>query len=79
MTFSYAPIDLENLTNPLIQFFSEEAKNTISSHASNENVRNDYAELNDLVLKFLGIHTRKPFKVPGGSAMRDGWLVQFTP
>lgn len=42
-----------------------EAKSDLQVHALNKNIRDDYAEITDLSLKYLGIPTRSSFKVPG--------------
>lgn len=42
-----------------------QAKEVLIIHTTNKNVRNDYAEVTDLALKFLGVPTRSTFKVPG--------------
>lgn len=64
--FRYAPIDNDRFVeNELLQRLSTEAVNLISLHAKSKNIRDDYSELNDLVLKFLGIRTNIPFKVVG--------------
>lgn len=66
--FSYAPIDDEKFEeNPLLASMYEEAVNVITDHALSKQIRDDYAELNDLVLKFFGIKTPKPFRVPGAT------------
>lgn len=66
--FAYFPIDNEKLMeNRLLQRFSNEAKNTISRHAKSKMIRDDYLELNDLVLKFLGVRTEASFKVVGAT------------
>lgn len=74
--FSYSPISWEELhQTPLLDQLTEEAIETISMHASSENIRKDYAELNDLVLKFLGKQTNKPFKVPGATS-NARWMAR---
>lgn len=45
----------------------DEAKIVLQIHAKNPQVRHDYAELNDLALKFLGIKTKYDFRVPGAT------------
>lgn len=55
------------MLQPNVNEIFVEASNIISNHANNLNVRNDYEELNDLVLKFFGIATEKPFRVPGAT------------
>lgn len=66
--FSFTPINEEKFVDdPLLERMREEAVNVITDHASSKNIREDYAELNDLVLKFFGIRTSKPFRVPGAT------------
>lgn len=66
--YAYSPIANEKLTeNRLLQRFSNEAKNTISEHAKSKKIRDDYLELNDLVLKFLGVERNVSFKVVGAT------------
>lgn len=74
--FSYSPIIWEELhQTALLDQLNEEAIETIIMHASNESIRNDYAELNDLVLKFLGKQTNKPFRVPGATS-NARWMAR---
>lgn len=64
--FSYSPIAAVKLAqNSLIKRMSKSAIDIISSHAKSKLIRDDYAELNDLVLKFLGVETESPFRVVG--------------
>lgn len=64
--FRYSPIDNEELMgDEWFQFKIRETVELIGCHASSKNIRDDYAELNDLVLKFLGVETQKTFKVVG--------------
>lgn len=65
--FAHATMEYEEMITPIVNQFYEDAKNIIGIHANNHHFRNDYAELNDLVLKFLGINTNKPFRVPGAT------------
>lgn len=65
--FAYAPIEFEELLQPIVNEFYTEASDTIRKHANNPVIRSDYAELNDLVLKFTGIATGNPFKVLGAT------------
>lgn len=44
-----------------------EAKRVLQIHVKNSLVRHDYAEVNDLALKFLGIKTKYSFRVPGAT------------
>lgn len=64
--FLYSPMDNEDLMRD--EWFQDKIRETvelIGFHASSKNIRDDYAELNDLVLKFLGARTQETFKVVG--------------
>lgn len=63
--FAFASIDHEKLQGQTMKTFADEALNTITDHS--KHLRNDYAELNDLGLKFLGVATGNTFKVPGAT------------
>lgn len=64
--FHYSPINIDRLMeDPLLRRISKEAIDSISQHSKSEKIRDDYVELNDLVLKFLGIKTTIPFRVVG--------------
>lgn len=52
-----------------------EAKNTLIEHTKSKFVRDDYAELNDLCLKCMGIKTKKSFMVPGAMS-KSRWMVK---
>lgn len=71
----YMPIDHIKLQHPLIERLAGEAKQLIGKHAREHHFRNDYNELNDLVLKFLGIKTGKSFHVPGATS-NARWMVR---
>lgn len=64
--FASAPFEFR-FDYPLLRRLTKKAIATIKNHDRSENIRDDYAELNDLVLKFLGVHTGRPFKVPGAT------------
>lgn len=72
---NYSPIDQEKLHHPLVERLAREAKQIISKHVREHQFRNDYNELNDLVLKFLGIKTGKAFHVPGATS-NARWMVR---
>lgn len=75
--FIYSPLDQETLyENPLLARLSEETIDIIGGHAKCKHVRDDYAELNDLVLKFLGIQTGKPFRVVGATS-NARWMARI--
>lgn len=63
--FAYVPVSEEELMPPILQRLSEDAKHSLSRHHTY--FRNDYSELIDLSLKFLGVNTRKNFHVPGAT------------
>lgn len=65
--FSFNPINYQKFTTPLLKRMRQEAINVISKHASKKEIRDDYRELNDLILKFFGVKTTKPFRVPGAT------------
>lgn len=62
--FEYAPVS-DELLDPFLRRLSQTSINTLSTH--NKYFRNDYAELIDLSLKFLGVNTGKFFHVPGAT------------
>lgn len=51
--------------NDALHQLTIETKNILKNHATNEYVRDDYAEITDLCLKFLGVRTSLSFKVVG--------------
>lgn len=66
--FAYSPIHNGKLMqNRLLQRISNETIDIISRHAKRKTIRDDYLELNDLVLKFLGVDTNVSFKVVGAT------------
>lgn len=66
--FEFDPADetIFQKSEELSQIF-DEAKRVLQIHANNPLVRHDYAEVNDLALKFLGIETKYNFRVPGAT------------
>lgn len=75
--FDYAPINNARLmATPLLQRISKEARELISLHAQSKTIRDDYAELNDLVLKFLGIETTITFRVVGARS-NARWMARI--
>lgn len=65
--FSYNSINGEKFASQSLKQMRQEAIAVISKHASKKEIRDDYREVNDLILKFLGIKTSKPFRVPGAT------------
>lgn len=65
--FEYAPIPFKEPLSPIVAQFHEEASSIIMTHINDHHFRDNYAELNDLVLKFFGIRSRKSFRVPGAT------------
>lgn len=63
--FVYAPLSEEQMIDPEVSKLAEETIRIIGPQA--KIVRNDYAELNNLVLKFLGSFNRTAFHVPGAT------------
>lgn len=71
--FQYTPLDRNKMRNTKIKYLAEEAMRIIGPQI--DHFRNDYAELNDLVLKFLGFRTNVIFKVPG-AANNARWMAR---
>lgn len=69
--FMYASLDQEYLNEPIIAQFSQETIRVITANANS--FRDDYAEFNDLVLKFLGVKSEKSFNVPGATS-NSRWM-----
>lgn len=65
--FRYAPMTDDEMGDPMVFEFAQNAIHSISSIAKHHHFRDDYAELQDLALKFLGIRTSKSFNVPGAT------------
>lgn len=66
--FAYSSINYEKIMeNPLLQRLCEETIDLIGQHAQSKKIRDDYSEVNDLVLKFLGVRNGVPFKVVGAT------------
>lgn len=61
--FQYASVDPE--MSDQMKVFADGATDILQKHT--KHLRKDYAELNDLALKFLGIRTQKSFKAPGAT------------
>lgn len=55
--------------------FFDDAKQVIIGHSKSKSIRDDYAELNDLCLKFMGIKTTKSFMVPS-SISKARWMAK---
>lgn len=66
MEFDPADETIFQKSEKLSQMF-DEAKKVLQIHANNPIVFHDYAEVNDLALKFLGIETKYDFRVPGAT------------
>lgn len=71
--FAYEPCDIDELGSPYLLDLHENAKKALLRHAQSRQIRDDYAELTDLCLKFLGVRTNKTFKVPG-AVSRARWM-----
>lgn len=64
--FNYSPIGIGQLRRTaLIRRMTKNAIDLITLHSQSKNVRDDYAELNDLVLKIFGVETATQFRVVG--------------
>lgn len=74
--YLYHPIEREKLnSSPLRKILTENAISTLLIHASHGHLRKDYAELNDLALKFAGVNTEKTIKVPGATS-NARWMAK---
>lgn len=73
--FPYEPCDEDVLNSPHLYDLYDEAKETLLNHAKTKHIRDDYAELTDLCLKFFGVGTKKNFMVPG-SISRARWMAR---
>lgn len=73
--YRYRPCDEVILDSFQLRFSFNEAKTILSEHAKSKFVRDDYAELNDLCLKFFGIETKKSFMVPGAIS-KSRWMAK---
>lgn len=73
--FRYQACDELELESPELEILFHEAKNALINHAASKLIRDDYAELIDLCLKFFGIRTKKSFMVPG-SMSKARWMAK---
>lgn len=73
--FQYKPCEQDVLELYYVRPLYIEAKNTLIEHAKNKFVRDDYAELTDLCLKFFGVKTKKSFMVPG-AVSKSRWMAK---
>lgn len=64
--FLYQSYGHDETRHPIVKKLTDEAIGIISQQV--DHFRNDYAELSDLVLKFLGVPTDSPFKVPSATS-----------
>lgn len=71
----YTPCDQWILDSHDLRRFYNDAKETLLNHSKSKFIRDDYAELNDLCLKLLGIDTGKTFMVPG-SVSKARWMAK---
>lgn len=55
--------------------FYENGIELLQNHAKSKSIRDDYAELTDLCLKFLGVKTVKSFMVPG-AVSKSRWMAK---
>lgn len=63
---NYRPIDQDEFgALPVIQALRDQAVDQITNDGFNNDVREDYAELNDLCLKLMGVRTPKGIRVVG--------------
>lgn len=73
--FQYVPCDESVFAPPDMHDLYIDAKETLLKHSKSNQIRDDYAELIDLCLKFFGIRTKKSFMVPG-SISRARWMAK---
>lgn len=73
--FQYDPCEEDVLNSQQLQDLYDDARKTLLNHAMSAHIRDDYAELTDLCLKFFGIRTKKSFMVPG-SISRARWMAK---
>lgn len=73
--YRYRPCDPEMLNLRRLRALYHDARDTLTAHSKSKFIRDDYAELNDLCLKFLGIETEKQFMVPG-SVSKARWMAK---
>lgn len=72
---SYRSIETAELENPILAALKDKAIEQITNDAKNKNIRDDYAEINDICLKLLGIRTNKSIHVVGASS-KARWLAK---
>lgn len=73
--YQYKPCDESLFESFELHPFYINAKKILLNHTKNKFVRDDYAELTDLCLKFLGIRTKKTFMVPGAIS-KSRWMAK---
>lgn len=73
--YQYTPCEQSVLNSIHLRSLYQQAKTALIGHARSEFVRDDYAELNDLCLKFFGIKTKKSFMVPGAMS-KSRWMAK---
>lgn len=73
--YQYQQCNVSILNASNLRLLYEDAKKTLISHAQSKHIRDDYAELNDLCLKFFGIKTKKSFMVPS-SISKARWMAK---
>lgn len=73
--FSYQPYDPLDLESIYLQPLYVKAKEALLNHSKSKQIRDDYAELTDLCLKFFGVRTKKSFMVPG-AVSKSRWMAK---
>lgn len=73
--YRYRPCDEPLLQSFLLRPFYNNTTDILLEQAKNKFVRDDYAELTDLCLKFLGFKTKKSFMVPGAIS-KSRWMAK---
>lgn len=73
--YRYLPCERSVLNPPYLKPLYDDAKTVLLGHARSKQIRDDYAELVDLCLKFFGVKTTKGFMVPS-SISKARWMAK---
>lgn len=71
--FRYLPCEPYILEHSTLRNLYIDAKRILINHSRSKFVRDDYAELTDLCLKFFGVETKKQFMVPSSNS-KARWM-----
>lgn len=83
-TDDFLPLEVEYFENsPVLSSLRIEAIEQLRKDASRSDIRDDYAEMNDICLKLLGVETNKKIRVLGALSklkliMRFSYLLHQT-